>query len=47
MGIDVQINTVARLVMEISEQIDFSIMAALICIFLKMLKGAKVASSSF
>ena len=47
MGIYVKSNTVARLVMEISEEIGFSLMAALICIFLKMLKGAKVASSSF
>ena len=46
MGIDVKINTVAWLVMEISEEIGFSLMAALICVFLKMLKGAKVASSS-
>ena len=47
MGIYVKSNTVAWLVMEISEEIGFSLMAALICIFLKMLKGAKVASSSF
>ena len=46
MGIDVKINTVAWLVMEISEEIDLSLMAALICVFLKMLKGANVASSS-
>ena len=47
MGIDVKINTVAWLVMEISEEIGFSLMAALICVCLKILKGAKVASSSF
>ena len=47
MGIDGEINTVAWLVMEISKEIGFSLMAALICVFLKMLKGAKVASSSF
>ena len=47
MGIDVKINTVAWLVVEISEEIGFSLMAALIRVFLKMLKGAKVASSSF